>query len=81
MAIRRDKELDTLVHATIAGGGVMHAVHSLDLDCLERSRVGKRRRRQQRNVCTIGDFVPSVVGLTPETLGPYRCRLGLSKFR
>ena len=26
----------------------------------------------------IGDFVSSVVGLIPETLGPSRCRLDLS---
>ena len=27
LAIRRDEELDTLVHAVIAGGGVMPFIH------------------------------------------------------
>ena len=52
-AIRGDKELETLVDATIAGGGVMPFIHKT----LTFGNIKKPERRR-RNLCAIGDFVP-----------------------
>ena len=42
MAIRGDEELDTLVHATIAGGGVMAFIHNV-------LTAGKVKKAEARN--------------------------------
>ena len=60
--------LDTLVHATFAGGGDMPFIHKT----LTAGKVKKAEGGGGGGVKSthIGDLVPSLVGLMPETLAP-----------